>query len=276
MAKGDIHKRIGGYYDDGDGNLIPCYNKTGYKGLYMKVGKNVYKKEEYCVSILVNCESIECIKEELKHGADIMATDDIFQTNILQGSLARSPFYSNEILNIAIKHLKNKKKIKEFINGNNFELGEYLSLSTDTSKYTIDQKKFILKLVKHGLEKKHTVEYAAYDVPYENFKWLVENVYTTSDLFQKIDGEYIIEDVDFSEAISGTCPYTITRTWTAYDECDNETTVTQIITITDDVLPVLSNLPSDLTVECGSIPDTANVIATITSIAGINRLILRI
>jgi gliding motility-associated-like protein len=79
---------------------------------------------------------------------------------------------------------------------------------------------------------------------------------------EEIDGEYIIEDIDFSEVISDGCPFKITRTWTAYDECDNESTVTQVITIEDTTLPTLFNLPNDLTLNCGEIPDTQMVVAT--------------
>jgi len=40
-------------------------------------------------------------------------------------------------------------------------------------------------------------------------------------------------DTDFSEEITGTapCDYVITRTWTAYDACNNTVTETQTITV---------------------------------------------
>ena len=74
-------------------------------------------------------------------------------------------------------------------------------------------------------------------------------------------GVMLIEDIDYSESISEGCPYTIIRTWTAYDDCDNESTVTQVITVIDDTQPVLFNLPPDLTLDCGMIPDTQMVVA---------------
>ncbi|MFK8009738.1 MAG: Ig-like domain-containing protein [Saprospiraceae bacterium] len=76
------------------------------------------------------------------------------------------------------------------------------------------------------------------------------------------DGIYIVEDIDFSEEITGECPIVITRTWTAYDECDNESTVSQTITIEDTTAPTVFNIPNDLTLDCGETPDTQMVVAT--------------
>jgi hypothetical protein len=55
---------------------------------------------------------------------------------------------------------------------------------------------------------------------------------------------------------------TITRTWTASDDCGNESSCSQVITIVDTTPPVLSGVPADATVECDAIPDPANVTAT--------------
>ncbi len=56
---------------------------------------------------------------------------------------------------------------------------------------------------------------------------------------------------------------TITRTWTAIDECLNKVTCEQYITvIPDEVPPVLTGVPDDVTVECDVIPDPANPGAT--------------
>ena len=56
----------------------------------------------------------------------------------------------------------------------------------------------------------------------------------------------------------GTCPqeYTLTRTWTATDDCGNGATFTQTITVTDNTAPVFtqSPLPEDITVSCSDIP----------------------
>ena len=45
------------------------------------------------------------------------------------------------------------------------------------------------------------------------------------------------------------CPETITRTYSVTDDCGNSITVTQIITVDDDVLPTIS-CPGDLTAVC--------------------------
>ncbi|MCH2198700.1 MAG: T9SS type A sorting domain-containing protein, partial [Flavobacteriales bacterium] len=51
------------------------------------------------------------------------------------------------------------------------------------------------------------------------------------------------------------CFYQIIRTWTAIDHCDNETTVSQVITVTDTTAPSIE-AGDDLTIECTAIiPD---------------------
>jgi hypothetical protein len=73
------------------------------------------------------------------------------------------------------------------------------------------------------------------------------------------------ENVEISyneEIISGECPYTIERTWTAIDDCLNETSMTQILTVIDTTAPVLLNVPADATVECDNIPGVEVVEAT--------------
>ncbi|MEZ4950495.1 MAG: hypothetical protein R2784_14080 [Saprospiraceae bacterium] len=44
------------------------------------------------------------------------------------------------------------------------------------------------------------------------------------------------------------------RVWTATDNCGNTVSQTQMITVVDDEAPVFANVPSDITVECSSIP----------------------
>ena len=44
--------------------------------------------------------------------------------------------------------------------------------------------------------------------------------------------------------------YTITRTFTATDDCGNATTATQTITIIDTTAPVFTSVPADYTAEC--------------------------
>ena len=50
------------------------------------------------------------------------------------------------------------------------------------------------------------------------------------------------------------CGYLITRTWIATDDCGNESSVTQEVTVADSTPPSLWEIPADLTVECGNIP----------------------
>ena len=52
------------------------------------------------------------------------------------------------------------------------------------------------------------------------------------------------------DSINNGCPnaYTLIRTWTAADNCDNETTATQTITVNDTIIPELT-IPADYT-EC--------------------------
>ena len=60
-------------------------------------------------------------------------------------------------------------------------------------------------------------------------------------------------DVIYTSAIlPGNCPqaYTITRTWSASDECGNETVETQTITVVDDEAPTFTLIPQDETIEC--------------------------
>jgi hypothetical protein len=55
---------------------------------------------------------------------------------------------------------------------------------------------------------------------------------------------------------------TITRTWTATDNCGNTATATQTITVIDNTAPIFANVPTNVTVDCGAIPSAATVTAT--------------
>jgi hypothetical protein len=53
------------------------------------------------------------------------------------------------------------------------------------------------------------------------------------------------------EFVSGGCQGRIIRTYFASDLCGNQSSTQQIITLTDDVAPVASNVPAGFTIECG-------------------------
>jgi len=50
------------------------------------------------------------------------------------------------------------------------------------------------------------------------------------------------------------CNHVITRTWTATDDCGNVSSASQTITIVDNLPPVFSNVPADITAECPNVP----------------------
>ncbi len=63
------------------------------------------------------------------------------------------------------------------------------------------------------------------------------------------DNPGTMTSVDY--APSWNCPATITRFWTAVDDCGNSSSVTQLITIEDTTAPIFDAAPVDLTVSCG-------------------------
>ncbi len=62
----------------------------------------------------------------------------------------------------------------------------------------------------------------------------------------------------------GSCPdtYTLTRSWTATDDCGNSKTETQVITVSDNTQPVLAGVPANVTVECEAVPAISNPTVT--------------
>ncbi|MDR2039247.1 MAG: hypothetical protein LBQ60_15095, partial [Bacteroidales bacterium] len=62
----------------------------------------------------------------------------------------------------------------------------------------------------------------------------------------------------------GNCPnnYTITRTWTAVDKYNYQSSASQIITVEDKGDPVISNVPVNTTVSCNNVP--AADVSTVT------------
>ncbi|TVR37782.1 MAG: hypothetical protein EA392_11875, partial [Cryomorphaceae bacterium] len=82
--------------------------------------------------------------------------------------------------------------------------------------------------------------------------------------FDNCDG--VVNVVFTEEYVQGNCPQsaTITRTWSATDNCGNNTTATQIITISDDIAPVITSCPADADYDCYADipgPNTALVVA---------------
>ena len=67
-----------------------------------------------------------------------------------------------------------------------------------------------------------------------------------------------------SSITPGSCPdsYTITRSWTATDDCGNSTVAVQVITVIDTQAPLISGVPNDVTVQCNAVPMPAQVSAT--------------
>ena len=72
------------------------------------------------------------------------------------------------------------------------------------------------------------------------------------------DGAVVFKE----DRIDGVCDseYTLIRSWTAIDECGNQITHTQTITVEDNTAPTfVEALPADATVECDNVP-TADVL----------------
>ncbi|MGJ5641554.1 HYR-like domain-containing protein [Formosa sp. S-31] len=68
--------------------------------------------------------------------------------------------------------------------------------------------------------------------------------------------------ISYSDVQSGTCPVTITRTFTVENDCNNTATATQIITLEDNTAPTVPNAPADVTIECS---DALPLIPTLTA-----------
>jgi hypothetical protein len=69
--------------------------------------------------------------------------------------------------------------------------------------------------------------------------------------------------VDFTEVQSSqVLPYTLTRTWVAKDACNNEASVSEVITVADTTIPDLLGVTNDETVECSVVPPPCEVLAS--------------
>lgn len=77
----------------------------------------------------------------------------------------------------------------------------------------------------------------------------------TENQFNSIGGSLILSSAILSltyvDTISGSCPTTITRTFSVTDSCNHSTTDTQVIIINDTTLPTASN-PETILVQCAS------------------------
>jgi hypothetical protein len=62
----------------------------------------------------------------------------------------------------------------------------------------------------------------------------------------------------------GSCPgnYSVTRTWTATDDCGNSSVASQIINVQDITAPVIATLPSPTTINCPATPSFTQAVAT--------------
>ncbi|RLA58370.1 MAG: hypothetical protein DRQ89_15455, partial [Epsilonproteobacteria bacterium] len=64
------------------------------------------------------------------------------------------------------------------------------------------------------------------------------------------------------EVSEGSCPETVTRTFTIADLCGNMTTCVYVITIDDTTAPVLVGVPQDMDVECDAVPSIEDYVVT--------------
>ena len=91
-----------------------------------------------------------------------------------------------------------------------------------------------------------TIEFGSSTNPYNAGGWA-----TAIDYFDPSP------EIAYSDSSSGVCPVTITRTWTATDQCGNAASAAQTITVVDTTPPILS-VPVIVAVECGQSTDPSN------------------
>ena len=75
-------------------------------------------------------------------------------------------------------------------------------------------------------------------------------------------GTITVEGVD--SVAQGACAnsFVVTRTWTFVDACNNTSSVSQTITVNDNIAPVIAELPAAHTISCPATPEFAQAIAT--------------
>ncbi len=69
--------------------------------------------------------------------------------------------------------------------------------------------------------------------------------------------------VTSSVSSTGSCPIVFTRTYTITDACNNQATLTQLYNVGDNIAPVFTTFPNDVTVNCGAVPTVPT--ATLTA-----------
>ena len=74
-------------------------------------------------------------------------------------------------------------------------------------------------------------------------------------------GEGILK-FSMKETTQGLCPKLIIRLWTVTDPCGNEANIKQKIYIFDNIPPVISGVPANVTVACGEVPKIPTTITT--------------
>jgi gliding motility-associated-like protein len=110
------------------------------------------------------------------------------------------------------------------------------------------------------------------DVTNPVFTFVPANVTLTCESIPPAGAPTATDNCDASASITyngevrtnGACPdtYTLTRRWTATDNCGNTTTTTQLLTIQDVTAPVFTSVPANVTVSCDAIPPAGAPAAT--------------
>jgi gliding motility-associated-like protein len=75
-------------------------------------------------------------------------------------------------------------------------------------------------------------------------------------------GDITVQGIDTT--VPGNCPnsFIVTRTWTFTDACNNATSISQTINVTDTVAPIIAELPAESTISCPAAPEFAQATAT--------------
>ena len=70
-----------------------------------------------------------------------------------------------------------------------------------------------------------------------------------------------VEIILTEQTIDGSCEneYTLIRTWTAADDCGNEVSATQTITVRDSTPPIFVGAPNDISVDCETLPSPPTI-----------------